>query len=116
MLPQSITQFLSFHNVYYTYRCAFLIRTQRIYFYWNRVKTDKDIPQILYALGKFCIYRAGPGPDPVRPCRSGPAQPGPGPRTYRAGPGRPQGHGPPALPVDSLAIRGYVTSKREYHQ
>ena len=71
MLPQSITQFLSFHNVYYTYRCAFLIQTQRIYFHWNRVKIEEDISQILIPLVSFA-YK---GPDRVR-TRSDPAGPG----------------------------------------
>jgi len=89
MLPQSITQFLLFRDVYYTYRCAFLIRTQRVYFYWNRVKIDKYILQILYAPVSFAYIGpvrgrtrtdpAGPGqlnlalaPGPIGPVRVGP--------------------------------------------
>ena len=47
----------------------------------------------------------GPGSDLVWPLflRAGPPISGPDPRTFRAGPGWPSGHGPLALPVDSLA-------------
>src|SRR6202789_2055502 len=45
--------------------------------------------------------------------RAGPPILGPDPRTFRAGPGRPSGHGPLALPVDSLGVDG-SKSKRTY--
>jgi hypothetical protein len=36
---------------------------------------------------------------------AGPPNIWPGPRTFRVGPGRTSGHGPLALPVDSLVAR-----------
>jgi hypothetical protein len=58
--------------------------------------------------------RSGSGPGPTPRARASPSWPwpfllragppisGPDPRTFRVGPGRPSGHGPLALPVDSL--------------
>ena len=60
--------------------------------------------------------RSGPGPGPTPRARAsspwpwplisgaGPPIVGLAPRTFRVGPGRPQGRGPPALPVDSLGV------------
>jgi hypothetical protein len=43
------------------------------------------------------------GPGPTLQLGAGPPNIWPGPQTFRVGPGRTSGHGPLALPVDSLA-------------
>ena len=61
--------------------------------------------------------QSGPGPGPTLRARASASWPwplilgagppifGPDPRTFRVGPGRPLGQGPPALTVDSLWIQ-----------